>query len=155
MHRAGVVHRIAESGGAERSGKRWEQMRGRAFVIPDVGAVAEAAAVMVVDAFEPVELAVGGAETGGAGERREIGAGRLLYDGGEGTLAKGLREQEGSTFEALKIRCRIFGGGERGGESGAIVISDDGFAKALWSRPAAPFRRAVRKAPGEQKGEAG
>ena len=36
------------------------------LVIPDVRAVAVAAAALVVDAFEAVELAVGRAETGGA-----------------------------------------------------------------------------------------
>ena len=41
-------------------------MRRGGFVIPDVRAVAEAAAAMIVDAFEAVELAVGGAEAGGA-----------------------------------------------------------------------------------------
>ena len=62
VHGAGVVHRVAEAGARAGAGEAGEQMRRCRLVIPDVGAIAVAAAGLIVGAFEAVELAVGGAE---------------------------------------------------------------------------------------------
>src|ERR1700722_1984172 len=125
----------------------------RAFVIPDVSAVAETAAAVIVNAFESMKLAIGSAEAGGARERGKIGAGRFLHHGGKRALAKGLREQPGLTFETREILGCVFGGGERGGKSGAIVISDDSFALPFGRCPAAPLGSTIRESPGEKERE--
>src|SRR5690242_12444733 len=68
-HSALLVLRIAESGLAQRMSQRRKNKLGGCFVVPDVGAVAEAAAAMIVAAFEAVELAIGRAE-GSLGDER-------------------------------------------------------------------------------------
>ena len=155
MHRARIVHRVAERGSAERPGQRREQMRSGTFVIPHVRAVAEAAAAIIVHAFESVELAVGSAEAGGARERGKISAGRILHDRRKSAFAKSLGEQPGLPFEPLKIRSRIFSGGQRGRKSHAVVVADDRFPSPFGRAPAAPVRRAIRKSPREQERELG
>ena len=83
------------------------------------------------DAFEAVELAVGGAEAGGGHERGEVGAGRVFDDGRQGAFAQGGGEQSSARFEAFEIRRGVFGGVPGVGEALGVVIADDGFLVAL------------------------
>src|ERR1039458_8096613 len=59
---AGVVEIEAEADGAQGAGEGGEEVGGGGFVIPNVGTTAVAAAGMIVNAFEAVEFAIGGAE---------------------------------------------------------------------------------------------
>src|ERR1035438_6918673 len=92
---AGVVEIEAEADGAQGAGEGGEEVGGGGFVIPNVGTTAVAAAGMIVNAFEAVEFAIGGAEARGGDESGEIGAGGLLDDGGESGLAEGGGEAAG------------------------------------------------------------
>ena len=78
MDGARIVHRVAEGAAPQRPGKRREQERRGGFVVPYMGAIAEAASLRVVAALEGVKLAVRGAEAGGRGQGGEVRAGRLL-----------------------------------------------------------------------------
>src|ERR1019366_10766641 len=96
--------------GAQGAGEGGEEVGGGGFVIPNVGTTAVAAAGMIVNAFEAVEFAIGGAEARGGDESGEIGAGGLLDDGGESGLAEGGGEAAGLLFEYVEGS----GGGFRG-----------------------------------------
>src|ERR1700722_12110065 len=110
---------------------------------------------MIVDAFEAVKFSVGGAEASSADERREIGAGRFLDVSRKSAFAQSLREQAGLTFEKREIFRRVFGCRERGGKTDAVVIANDRFPLPFGRGPAAPFRSASRKSPGEKKRKVG
>src|SRR5262249_26310218 len=72
VHPAFLVSAVAECSLAQRPGQRGEQMRSGSLVVPHVGAVTEAAACLVVTAFEPVESSVRSAETSGRSKRGQI-----------------------------------------------------------------------------------
>ncbi len=114
-------------------------------------AVAEAAAVFVVDAFEAVELAVGSAEARGAHQSGEVCAG-CIFDGcRQCAFAHCGCEQSGAGFKMFQIRGGVVCRGPGVGESLGIVIADDGFLVALGSFPSAPLRRAIREMPGQNE----
>ena len=152
---AGVVHVVAEAGGAQGAGEGGEEVGGGGFVVPDVGATAVAAAGVIVGAFEAVELAVGGAEADGRDQGGEIGAGGVLDGGGDGGLAEGGGEAAGLLFEGVEVGGGVFGGGPGVGEAGGVVIADEGVFVALGRGPAAAARRAIGEVPGEEEGEIG
>ncbi len=155
MDGAGVVHGVTEGGLAQGAGQRGEEMRGGGFVVPDVSAVTEAAAFFVVDAFEGVEFAVGGAEASGGGEGGEIGGGGFLDGGGEGAVAEGGGEGSRLIFEAGQVGGQVFGGGPGGGEAGGVMVADEVVLVAFGGVPAAPGGGAIGEAPGEEERESG
>src|SRR3974390_552349 len=82
-------------------------MRSRGFVIPDVRAVAVTAAHVVVDAFESVKLAVGGAETRGGYQRRKVRRGRFLHGGGKSGFAKRIRKPARAILQRASVSGRV------------------------------------------------
>src|ERR1019366_1159716 len=107
--------------GAQGAGEGGEEVGGGGFVIPNVGTTAVAAAGMIVNAFEAVEFAIGGAEARGGDESGEIGAGGLLDDGGESGLAEGGGEAARRAIGEVP--------GEEEGEIG-VAAGRDGAVKA-------------------------
>ena len=152
---AGVVHVVAEAGGAQGAGEGGEEMGGDGFVIPDVSATAVAAAGVIVGAFEAVELAIGGAEADGRDEGGEIGAGGVLDGGGDGGFAEGGGEAAGLLFQRVEVGGGVFGGGPGVGEAGGVVVADESVFVALGRSPTAAARRAIGEMPGEEEGEIG
>src|ERR1022692_707510 len=71
-HAALVVLGESERGVAERARQAGEQELRRGLVVPDVGAVAEAAAALIVRPLKAVESAIRGAKRGLGHERGEI-----------------------------------------------------------------------------------
>ncbi len=132
-------------------GERREETGGGGFVVPDVGAVAEAAAEVIGGAFEGVELAIGGAEAGGGDESGEIGEGGVLDFAGEGGFAEGADEFLGALFERGQMRGTVFGGGPGVGKAGGVPVADDVVFVTFGRIPAATFRRAIGEVPGEDK----
>src|ERR1039458_7416548 len=152
---AGVVEIEAEADGAQGAGEGGEEVGGGGFVIPNVGTTAVAAAGMIVNAFEAVEFAIGGAEARGGDESGEIGAGGLLDDGGESGLAEGGGEAAGLLFEYVEVSGGVFRGSPGVGEAGGVVVAEKGVFLTFGRTPAAAARRAIGEVPGEEEGEIG
>ena len=101
-----VVHAVAEGRFPQRARKGGEQVRRDGLVVPDVRAVAEAAAAMIAGAFEAAKLAIGGAETGGRGQRGEIGGSGVLQRGRDGAFAQRGGELAGLAFQRFRDSAR-------------------------------------------------
>src|SRR4051812_5765054 len=114
-----------------------------------------AAARLVGDALEPVELAVGGAETRSADEGGEVGHRRVLYGGGEGGLADLLREPAGAAREVVDVRGGVFGDRPGVGKFRGVPVANQVPLVPLRRRPAGALRRAVGEVPGEDEGKLG
>src|ERR1035438_4299140 len=110
---------------------------------------------MIVNAFEAVEFAIGGAETGGGDEGGEIGAGGLLDDGGESGLAEGGGEAAGLLFECVEVRGGVFRSSPGVGEAGGVVVAEECVFLTFGRTPSAAARRAIGEVPGEEEGEIG
>ena len=151
MHGALLVLREAERGFAEGAGEGGEEMSGAGFVIPDVRAIAEAAAVVIVDTLEAVEFAVGGAEGGGGAKGGEIRHGRFKNRRGKRGLTDGVDEKLGLLFETREVLSGVFGGGPSVGKFGGVPVADDGILFAFRGVPAAVSGRAIGEMPGEEE----
>ena len=125
------------------------------FVIPDVSAVTEAAAVVIAGAFESVELAVGGTEAGLGNQRGEGGHGRIARTGRKGTVAHGSTKRRVRASRSGQFFGGIFGRLPRSGEALRVMIADDGVLVAFGRGPAGPGRRAIGEMPGKQKSVGG
>ena len=152
---AGVVHVVAEAGGAQGAGEGGEEVGRGGFVIPDVRATAVAAAGVIVGAFEAVELAIGGAEADGRDQGGEIGARGVLDRGRDGGFAEGGGEAAGLLLQRVEVRGGVFGGGPGIGEARGVVVADERVFVALGRSPAAAARSAVGEMPGEEEREIG
>ncbi len=109
-HCARVIHGVAERRLAQRTRIRWKEKRRCRLVVPDMRAVAEAAAARVVHALKAVELAIRGAEAGGGCERRQVRAGRLLHRRGQSAFAQCIRKEAGALFQRFEmLRCIVRG----------------------------------------------
>ena len=146
-HAALLVHAVAEGSAAQGfcEGRKKEGCGG--FVVPHMGAVAEAASGLVVAALKAMKLAVGGAEAGGGGERGEVGAGCFLHDIGYCALRKGAGKGAGAGFETDEIGDRVLSGIPGALEAGGIEVADDGIGLAFGRIPAAPAGGAIGKMP--------
>ena len=129
---------------------------GGGFVIPDVGAVAEAAAAMIVGAFEAVELAIGRAEAGLGDERGEGGHGGVAH-GGRAACCRAWRRRSGGCEppDRADLSAAYAAACPGAGETRRVVIADDGVLVAFGRGPAGPGGRAIREMPGEQEGVGG
>ena len=154
-HAAAVVHRVAEGGPSQRARELREQMRRRRLVVPDVRAVAFAAAALIAAALEAVELAVRRAEAGLRDERREIRRGAVLHAGRQGALAHHGGECSRAFLEALQVRRHVLGRLLGVVEARAVVVADARAAFARRRGPAAAVGRAIREAPRDQEREIG
>jgi hypothetical protein len=130
-------------------------MLGGGLVIPDVRAIAEAAAAVVAGAFEAVELAIGGAEAGLGDERGEGGHGGVAHGGRQGAVAHGGDEAARAGLQIGQFFGGVFGGLPGAGEARGVMIADDGVLIAFGRGPAGPGGRAIREMPGEQEGVGG
>ena len=138
----GLAKRACEAGKQE--------LRG-GFVVPDVRAVAEAAAALVVAAFEAVKFAVGRAEGGLRDERREIGDRCVAQRPGQRALTHRVHETARSLLE-FRERC----GGAPGrlpcvGESDAVVVPEVVVLVTLRRGPARPRGGTIGKMPREHE----
>jgi len=151
MHGALLILRKTERGSAQGAGEGGEEMGGAGFVIPDVGAIAEATAGVVVDAFEAVELTVGGAEGSGGAHGGEICHGGFDDSGWQRAFAHGFDEELGLGFEFREVLGGVFGGGPGVGKFGCIPVADDGVFLAFGRAPTAAGGSAIGKVPGEEE----
>src|ERR1035441_5573975 len=110
-------------------------MLGGCLVIPDVRAIAEAAAVVIVAAFETVELAIGRTEAGLGYERGEGGHGGVAHGGRQGAVAHGGDEAARASFQIGQLFGGVFGRLPGAGEALGVMVADDGVLFALGSGP--------------------
>ena len=135
---------------SERANAGKQELRG-GFVVPDVRAVAEAAAALVVAPFEAVKFAVGRAESGLRDERRQIGDRRVAQGARQRAPTHRVHETARSPLE-FRERC----GSARGrlpcvGESDAVVVPEVVVLVALRRGPARPRCGTIGKVPGEHE----
>src|SRR6476660_587842 len=146
---------MAEGGPSQRARELREQMRRRGLVVPDVRAVAFAAAALIAAALEAVEFAIRGAEAGVRDQRREIRRGAVLHAGRQCALTHHGRECSRALLEALQVRRHVLGRLLRVVEARAIVVAAARAAFAWRRGPAAAVGRAIREAPRDQEREIG
>ena len=126
-------------------------MGGAGFIIPNVRAIAEAAAEMIVNPFEPMEFAIGGTEGSGGAERGEISHGGFENDGRQSGFTNGFDEQFGLRFEVWEVLRRVFGSAPGARELSGIPVTDDGILFTFGSFPTTAGGRAIGKMPGEEE----
>src|ERR1022692_5119806 len=106
-------------------------MLGGGLVIPDVRAIAEAAAVVIAGAFEAVELAIGRAEASLGDERRKGGHGCIAYGGRQGAVAHGGDEAARAGLQIGQLFGGVFRGLPGACEARGVMIADDGMLFAF------------------------
>ena len=153
VHVAIGIGGVAEVGFTHGAGEGGEEELGGYLVVPDMGAGAEAEAVLVAAALEAVEAAVGDAEAGVGDQGGEVGGGGVFDGGGEGGLGEGGGEGAGAGFELRQVGGDVLGDGPGVRELGAIVVAEEGVLLAGGGFPAAAGGGSVGEVPGEKEAE--
>ncbi len=114
---------------------------GGGLVIPDVRAVAEAAAAMIVGAFEAVEFAVGGAEASLGDEGGEVGRWRRRCTAGGMVLSRmAAAKRRVVLSRSGSLAAAYSAASQAPAKRVAVMIADDGVLFALGRGPAATRR---------------
>ncbi len=126
-------------------------MSGAGFVVPDVGAIAETTTVVVIDAFEAMEFAVGRAEGGGGTESGEIRHGSLQDDRRKRGFTDSFDEEFGLLFEAWEVLGGVRSSGPGIGEFSGIPVTDERIFVAFGGVPTAAGGSAIGEMPSEKE----